>query len=405
MPRQSTSTTYTWQGFDRFGNRRKGELQAQDKQLALHKLSKIGIRRGRVRRAGQSSSFLPRNRIKTSHVALFTRQLATMMKAGIPLVQSFDIVIQGLDHPRMSLMTTTIRAEIAAGNSFAESLRRYPRVFDTLYCNLIEVGESSGSLEVMLDRLATFKEKTEALKAKIRKAMNYPIAIILVALLSSGIMLIEVVPALAETFSNFGAELPAFTLFVVALSDWVAAYWWQSLLGAVVVLVLSKEALLRFKTLRQVVDRLLLRLPIVGAIIRAACYARFSRTLSTLYAAGVPLVDALDSVAGATGNYVFEQAINRIRADVANGQPLHSAISGTELFPSMISQMASIGEESGALEAMLERSASHFEAEVDDAVDSLTSLLEPAIIVVIGILVGGLVIAMYLPIFQLGSVI
>ena len=405
MPRQSTSTTYTWQGFDKFGNRRKGELQAQDKQLALHKLSKIGIRRGRVRRAGQSSSFLPRNRIKTSHVALFTRQLATMMKAGIPLVQSFDIVIQGLDHPRMSLMTTTIRAEIAAGNSFAESLRRYPRVFDTLYCNLIEVGESSGSLEVMLDRLATFKEKTEALKAKIRKAMNYPIAIILVALMSSGIMLIEVVPALAETFSDFGAELPAFTLFVVALSDWVAAYWWQSLLGAVVVLVLSKEALLRFKTLRQVVDRLLLRLPIVGAIIRAACYARFSRTLSTLYAAGVPLVDALDSVAGATGNYVFEQAINRIRADVANGQPLHSAISGTELFPSMISQMASIGEESGALEAMLERSASHFEAEVDDAVDSLTSLLEPAIIVVIGILVGGLVIAMYLPIFQLGSVI
>jgi type IV pilus assembly protein PilC len=405
MPRQSTSTTYMWQGFDKFGNRRKGELQAQDKQLALHKLSKIGIRRGRVRRAGQSSSFLPRNRIKTSHVALFTRQLATMMKAGIPLVQSFDIVIQGLDHPRMSLMTTTIRAEIAAGNSFAESLRRYPRVFDTLYCNLIEVGESSGSLEVMLDRLATFKEKTEALKAKIRKAMNYPIAIILVALLSSGIMLIEVVPALAETFSNFGAELPAFTLFVVALSDWVAAYWWQTLLGAVVVLVLSKEALLRFKTLRQVVDRLLLRLPIVGAIIRAACYARFSRTLSTLYAAGVPLVDALDSVAGATGNYVFEQAINRIRADVANGQPLHSAISGTELFPSMISQMASIGEESGALEAMLERSASHFEAEVDDAVDSLTSLLEPAIIVVIGILVGGLVIAMYLPIFQLGSVI
>jgi len=405
MPRQSTSTTYTWQGFDKFDNRRKGELQAQDKQLALHKLSKIGIRRGRVRRAGQSSSFLPRNRIKTSHVALFTRQLATMMKAGIPLVQSFDIVIQGLDHPRMSLMTTTIRAEIAAGNSFAESLRRYPRVFDTLYCNLIEVGESSGSLEVMLDRLATFREKTEALKAKIRKAMNYPIAIILVALLSSGIMLIEVVPALAETFSNFGAELPAFTLFVVALSDWVAAYWWQSLLGAVVVLVLSKEALLRFKTLRQVVDRLLLRLPIVGAIIRAACYARFSRTLSTLYAAGVPLVDALDSVAGATGNYVFEQAINRIRADVANGQPLHSAISGTELFPSMISQMASIGEESGALEAMLERSASHFEAKVDDAVDSLTSLLEPAIIVVIGILVGGLVIAMYLPIFQLGSVI
>jgi len=305
----------------------------------------------------------------------------------------------------MSLMTTAIRAEIAAGNSFAESLRRYPRVFDTLYCNLIEVGESSGSLEVMLDRLATFKEKTEALKSKIRKAMNYPIAIILVALLSSGIMLIEVVPALAQTFSSFGAELPAFTLFVVALSDWVTAYWWQSLLGAGIVLILSKEALLRFKALRQLVDRLLLRLPIVGAIIKAACYARFSRTLSTLHAAGVPLVDALDSVAGATGNHVFEQAINKIRTEVTNGQSLHSAISSTGLFPTMISQMASIGEESGSLEAMLERSATHFEAEVDDAVDSLTSLLEPAIIVVIGVLVGGLVIAMYLPIFQLGSVI
>ncbi|MGA1071865.1 MAG: type II secretion system F family protein [Pseudohongiellaceae bacterium] len=405
MPRQSTLTTYSWQGFDRFGNRRKGELQAQDKQHALQKLSKMGIRRGRVRHAVQSSSFLLSNRIKPAHVALFTRQFATMMKAGIPLVQSFDIVIQGLDHPKMSLMTTAIRAEIAAGNSFAESLRRYPRVFDTLYCNLIEVGESSGSLEVMLDRLATFKEKTEALKSKIRKAMNYPIAIILVALLSSGIMLIEVVPALAETFSSFGAELPAFTLFVVALSDWVTAYWWQSLLGAGIVLILSKEALLRFRALRQLVDRLLLRLPIVGAIIKAACYARFSRTLSTLYAAGVPLVDALDSVAGATGNHVFEQAINKIRTEVTSGQSLHSAISSTGLFPTMISQMVSIGEESGSLEAMLERSATHFEAEVDDAVDSLTSLLEPAIIVVIGVLVGGLVIAMYLPIFQLGSVI
>lgn len=405
MPQQSTSTTYSWQGFDRFGNRRKGELQAQGVQQALQRLSKMGIRRGRVRCVGQSPSLLPRNRIKPAHVALFTRQFATMMKAGIPLVQSFDIVIQGLDHPKMSLITTTIRAEIAAGNSFAESLRRYPRVFDTLYCNLIEVGESSGSLEVMLDRLATFKEKTEALKSKIRKAMNYPIAIIFVALLSSGIMLIEVVPALAETFSSFGTELPAFTLFVVALSDWVTAYWWQSLLGAGIVLILLKEALLRFKALRQLVDRLLLRLPIVGSIIKAACYARFSRTLSTLYAAGVPLVDALDSVAGAAGSHVFEQAINRISTDVANGQSLHSAISSTELFPTMISQMASIGEESGSLETMLERCATHFETEVDDAVDSLTSLLEPAIIVVIGILVGGLVIAMYLPIFQLGSVI
>ena len=405
MRRQPTSITFSWHGYDRFGNRRKGEIQALDKQLALHKLSKMGIQRSRVKRPSSPLSFSPRNKIKSAHVALFTRQLATMMKAGIPLVQSFDIVIQGLDHPRMSLLTTAIRAEIAAGNSFAESLRRYPRIFDALYCNLIEVGESSGALEIMLDRLATFKEKTEALKSKIRKAMNYPIAIILVALATTGIMLIKIVPALAETFSSFGAELPAFTLLVVSLSDWVIAYWWQVLPAAVLTLILFKETLLRSKRLRRLTDRALLRLPIFGAIVRASCYARFSRTLSTTYAAGVPLVDALASVAGATGNSVYEEATKQIRADVASGQPLHSAISDTALFPNMISQMASIGEESGTLDVMLERSASHFEAEVDDAVDSLTSLLEPAIIVVIGILVGGLVIAMYLPIFQLGSVI
>jgi type IV pilus assembly protein PilC len=365
----------------------------------------MGIQRSRVKRPSSPLSFSPRNKIKSAHVALFTRQLATMMKAGIPLVQSFDIVIQGLDHPRMSSLTTAIRTEIAAGNSFAESLRRYPRIFDALYCNLIEVGESSGALEIMLDRLATFKEKTEALKSKIRKAMNYPIAIILVALATTGIMLVKIVPALAETFSSFGAELPAFTLLVVSLSDWVIAYWWQVLPAAVLTLILFKETLLRSKRLRRLTDRALLRLPIFGAIVRASCYARFSRTLSTTYAAGVPLVDALASVAGATGNSVYEEATKQIRADVASGQPLHSAISDTALFPNMISQMASIGEESGTLDVMLERSASHFEAEVDDAVDSLTSLLEPAIIVVIGILVGGLVIAMYLPIFQLGSVI
>lgn len=405
MRRQPTSITFSWHGYDRFGNRRKGEIQALDKQLALHKLSKMGIQRSRVKRPSSPLSFSPRNKIKSAHVALFTRQLATMMKAGIPLVQSFDIVIQGLDHPRMSSLTTAIRTEIAAGNSFAESLRRYPRIFDALYCNLIEVGESSGALEIMLDRLATFKEKTEALKSKIRKAMNYPIAIILVALATTGIMLVKIVPALAETFSSFGAELPAFTLLVVSLSDWVIAYWWQVLPAAVLTLILFKETLLRSKRLRRLTDRALLRLPIFGAIVRASCYARFSRTLSTTYAAGVPLVDALASVAGATGNSVYEEATKQIRADVASGQPLHSAISDTALFPNMISQMASIGEESGTLDVMLERSASHFEAEVDDAVDSLTSLLEPAIIVVIGILVGGLVIAMYLPIFQLGSVI
>lgn len=247
MQRQPTSITFSWYGYDRFGNRRKGEIQALDKQLALHKLAKMGIQRSRVKRPSSPLSFSLSNKIKTAHVALFTRQLAMMMKAGIPLVQSFDIVIQGLDHPRMSLLTTAIRAEIAAGNSFAESLRRYPRIFDALYCNLIEVGESSGALEIMLDRLATFKEKTEALKSKIRKAMNYPIAIILVALATTGIMLVKIVPALAETFSSFGAELPAFTLLVVSLSDWVIAYWWQVLPAAALTFVLFKEALLRSK--------------------------------------------------------------------------------------------------------------------------------------------------------------
>ena len=399
------SDLFTWSGTDKAGHNSTGEIRAASTAIAKAQLRRQGIMPKNVKKKSKPLFGSGGKPIKAADIAVFTRQLATMMKAGIPLVQSFDIVIQGLDHPRMSLLTTAIRAEIAAGNSFAESLRRYPRIFDALYCNLIEVGESSGALDIMLDRLATFKEKTEALKSKIRKAMNYPIAIILVALATTGIMLIKIVPALAETFSSFGAELPAFTLLVVSLSDWVIAYWWQVLPAAALTFVLFKEALLRSKRLRRLADRALLRLPIFGNIVRTSCYARFSRTLSTTYAAGVPLVDALASVAGTTGNSVYEEATKQIRSDVASGQPLHSAISDTALFPNMISQMASIGEESGSLDAMLERSASHFEAEVDDAVDSLTSLLEPAIIVVIGILVGGLVIAMYLPIFQLGSVI
>lgn len=405
MPKSTKLAVFKWQATDTLGNRRRGEIQAKDKQLARAKLTRMGMRKPRLKRVSTEPAFSLGGRIGTKQVALFTRQLATMMKAGIPLVQAFDIVNQGLEHPAMSKVTAAIRDDISAGNGFAESLRHYPRTFDSLYCNLVEVGETSGALEVMLDRLATFKEKSEALKSKVRKATNYPLAVIVIALVVTGVMLIKVVPTLAATFRDFGAELPAFTLWVLSLSDWVIAYWWLALLSAVLGFWTVKELRARSPRTRRVLDRITLRFPVFGSIARTSCYARFCRTLATTYAAGVPLVDALDSVAGATGSSVYEDATQQIKTQVAGGKPLHAAISETALFPQMISQMSSIGEESGTLDAMLERSATHFENEVDDAVDNLTSLLEPAIIVIIGALVGGLVVAMYLPIFQLGQVI
>jgi len=298
-----------------------------------------------------------------------------------------------------------IRDDVAAGNAFADCIRKHPRYFDDLFCNLVDAGEASGALETMLDRLATYKEKSEALKAKIKKAMNYPIAVVVVAIIVTGVLLIKVVPQFAETFSSFGAELPAFTLFVLGLSDIAIAHWWKVLIGAVVAGFIFKEMKVRSKAFRDAIDKLSLKLPVVGPILNASCYARFTRTLATTFSAGVPLVDALDSVAGAAGNVVYYDGIMQVKNDVTSGQQLNFAIKSTNLFPTMITQMVGIGEESGALDGMLDKCAVYYEAEVDNAVDGLTALMEPMIMAVLGVLVGGLMIAMYLPIFQIGQVV
>lgn len=404
MATEAAQNIYIWQGTDKSGNKTKGEIQSASQALAKAQLRKQGIVPSKVKRKPKDLFGPKKQKITPGDIAVFTRQLATMMKSGIPLVQSFEIVGESLENPSMRELVSSIRDDVASGNNFADCIRKHPRYFDDLFCNLIDAGEQSGALETMLDRLATYKEKSEALKAKIKKAMNYPIAVVVVAIVVTGILLIKVVPQFAETFSSFGAELPAFTLFVLNLSDLAIAHWWKVLIGAGVFGYVFREAKLRSQAVRDAIDRISLKLPVVGPILNSSCYARFTRTLATTFSAGVPLVDALDSVAGATGNVVYSSATRKIKDDVTTGQQLAFAIKNTTLFPVMIVQMVGIGEESGALDSMLDKCAVYFEAEVDNAVDGLTALMEPMIMAVLGILVGGLMIAMYLPIFQLGSV-
>ncbi|MGI9339286.1 MAG: type II secretion system F family protein, partial [Psychrobacter sp.] len=343
--------------------------------------------------------------IKPIDIAIFSRQLATMIKAGIPLTQSFEIVADSLDNPSMKDLVLSIKADIEAGGTFAAALRKHPRYFDELFCSLVESGEQSGALETMLERVATYKEKSEILKSKIKKAMKYPIAVIVVAVIVTMILLIKVVPVFSDLFSSFGAELPAFTQMVVGMSEWMQSWWFVLIVIIGAAIIGFSEAKKRSKKFRDFLDRLTLRLPIFGNIAYQAIIARFSRTLSTTFAAGVPLIDALDSTAGATNNVVYYNATQQIKNDVATGQQLQFSMRSTNLFPSMAIQMVGIGEESGSLEEMLDKVASHYESEVDNAVDGLTSLMEPLIMAVLGVLVGGLVIAMYLPIFQMGSVV
>lgn len=404
MATEAAQTIYLWQGLDKGGNKTKGEISGTSQALVKAQLRKQGVNPTRVRRKPKEIFGKRKQKIKPSDIAVFTRQLATMMKSGIPLVQSFEIVGESLENPSMRELVSTIKDDIAAGNNFADCIRKHPRYFDDLFCNLVEAGETSGALESMLDRLAMYKEKSEALKAKIMKAMNYPIGVVCVAMVVTGILLVKVVPQFAVTFASFGAELPAFTLLVLSLSDIAIAHWWKAIIGIVAFVYIFKEAKLRSKKVRNAVDRISLKLPIVGPILNSSCYARFTRTLSTTFSAGVPLVEALESVAGATGNIVYSTATLKIRDDVTTGQQLNFAIKNTTLFPTMIVQMVAIGEESGALDAMLDKCAVFFEAEVDNAVDGLTALMEPMIMAVLGVLVGGLMIAMYLPIFQLGAV-
>ncbi|MGX5727508.1 type II secretion system F family protein [Metapseudomonas otitidis] len=398
------TSLFSWEGTDKKGAKVKGDMSGTNPSLVKAQLRKQGINPTRVRKKGPSL-FGKGKKIKPLDIALFTRQMATMMKAGVPLLQSFDIIGEGVDNQNMRKLVEEIKQEVAAGNSFANSLRKKPLYFDELYCNLVDSGEQSGALENLLDRVATYKEKTESLKAKIKKAMTYPIAVVIVALIVSAILLIKVVPQFQAIFSGFGAELPAFTLMVIHLSEFLQTWWLIVLIAIFGASFGLREMHRRSKKFRDRVDRTVLKLPIMGDILYKSAVARYARTLSTTFAAGVPLVDALDSVSGATGNVVFKEAVNKIKQDVSTGMQLNFSMRTTGVFPSMAIQMTSIGEESGALDTMLDKVASFYEEEVDNAVDNLTTLMEPLIMAVLGTLVGGLIIAMYLPIFQLGSVV
>lgn len=398
------NSTFAWEGTNKQGAKIKGEVSGQNPALVKAQLRKQGINPTKVRK--KSVSLLSAGKkITPMDIALFARQMATMMKAGVPLLQSFEIIGEGLDNPNMRKLVDDIKQHVAAGNSFAASLRTRPEYFDDLFCNLVDAGEQAGALENLLDRVATYKEKTEALKAKIKKAMNYPIAVIAVAVIVSAILLIKVVPQFESVFANFNAELPAFTQFVIGISRALQEWWFLILIAMFAVFFTLGETKKRSEKFRNWIDRTALKAPIVGDIIYKSSVARYARTLATTFAAGVPLVEALDSVAGATGNVVFKNAVHKIKQDVSAGMQLNFSMRTTEVFPSMAIQMTAIGEESGALDMMLDKVASYYEAEVDNAVDGLTSLMEPLIMSVLGVLVGGLIIAMYLPIFQLGAVV
>jgi type IV pilus assembly protein PilC len=394
---------FEWVGVDKKGNRIKGKDLATDEAALRSDLRRRGIIPNRV--AKQVTLFKKGGKVKAEDVAVFSRQLATMMAAGIPLVQSFEIVGNGNDNPAMQKLILDIKADVEGGSSLHESLARHPLYFDDLYVNLVEAGEQAGALENLLDKIATYKEKTEALKKKVKKALFYPAAVLVVAVVVTVILLIFVIPQFEDLFKGFGAELPAFTQFVINMSRFlqdkgvfVAAVFG----GAVYAFLYFRK---RSKRMRETLDRLSLKLPIIGPILEKSAVARFARTLSTMFAAGVPLVEALESVAGATGNIVYENAVMKMREEVSVGQRLQQAMANTGLFPNMVIQMIAVGEESGALDEMSGKVATFFEADVDNAVDSMSSLLEPLIMAILGVLVGGLVIAMYLPIFKLGAVV
>lgn len=395
---------FKYSGTNRRGQNVKGELTAKSLELARAQLRKQGIIVQDVRQKPKPL-FEMKKSIKALDIAIFVRQLATMMKAGVPLTQSFEIVADSLENPSMKELVLKIKADIEAGSNFATALRKHPKYFDDLFCSLVESGEQSGALETMLERVATYKEKSELLKAKIKKAMKYPIAVIIVAIIVTAILLIKVVPVFADMFAGFGADLPAFTQFVVNMSNWMVKYYLLFFVVLAILAVSFTQAKLRSQKFRNFLDKLALKLPIFGDIVYKSIIARFCRTLSTSFAAGVPLIDALDSTSGATNNIVFYEATQRIKEDVATGQQMQFAIRSTNLFPSMVIQMVGIGEEAGSLEEMLDKAATFYENEVDNAVDGLTSLMEPMIMAFLGIVIGGLVVAMYLPIFMMGDVI
>jgi type IV pilus assembly protein PilC len=396
---------FTWTGTDKRGVKVKGQSRGGNPNLIKADLRKQGIKPISVRKKSNLFKASEKKKIIPKDLAIFFRQLATMMAAGVPLVQSFEIIGRGHENAGMRDLILNIKAEVESGTSLSESLAKHPLHFDELVISLVGAGEQAGVLETLLDKIATYKEKTEALKAKIKKAMFYPAAVIVVAFIVTAILLIFVVPQFEALFSNFGADLPAFTRVVVNLSEFMQAYWWLvvGILGGTIFGFLQAKK--RSQKFGRILDRTILKMPIVGPIMHKAAIARYARTLSTMFAAGVPLVEALQSVSGATGNVVYSDAVLMIKDSVATGQQLTFAMNQTGLFPNMVEQMVAIGEESGALDSMLSKVADFYEQEVDDAVDALTSLLEPLIMSVLGILIGGLVVAMYLPIFKMGAAI
>ena len=399
------SAIFVWEGTDKQGKKSKGEISSSNPAIAKAELRRQGIVATKVRKKTAGLSLGGGGSIKPADIALFTRQMATMMRAGVPLVQAFEIVADGVDKAKVADLIRAVRNDVSGGMSFAAALRRHPVIFNELFCNLVDAGEQSGSLETMLDRIATYQEKTETLKGKVRKAMTYPIAVLVIAFIVSGILLIKVVPQFQDVFAGFGADLPAFTMMVIGFSEFAQAYWFVIVLGVAGGISGLMFVHKRSKPFREALDKILLKAPIAGNIIEKSSIARFARTLSTTFAAGVPLVDALNSVAGAAGNSVYVNAIYQVRDDVSTGQQLNFSMKTTGVFPNMVIQMVAIGEEAGALDDMLDKSASYYEEQVDNAVDNLTALMEPMIMAVLGVLVGGLIIAMYLPIFQLGAVV
>lgn len=392
---------FEWEGKDRNGKIVRGETRASGENQVQAMLRRQGVLATKIKKRRMRSG----KKIKPKDIAIFTRQLATMMKAGVPLLQSFDIVGRGNPNPSVTKLLNDIRTDIETGTSLSAAFRKYPIYFNSLYCNLVEAGEAAGILESLLDRLATYMEKTEAIKSKIKSALTYPIAVMVVAFVVVAVIMIFVIPAFKEVFSNFGADLPAPTLFVIAMSEFFVKWWWLIFGGLGFGLYFFMQAWKRNEKMQMFMDRLLLKIPIFGELIEKSVIARWTRTLSTMFAAGVPLVESLDSVGGASGNSLYKMATDKIQQEVSTGTSLTAAMTNANLFPSMVLQMTAIGEESGALDHMLGKAADFYESEVDEMVAGLSALMEPIIIVVLGTIIGGIVVSMYLPIFKLGQVV
>ncbi|SIR65530.1 type II secretion system F family protein [Pseudacidovorax sp. RU35E] len=400
-PPAAKENLYEWEGRDRNGKAVRGEMRALGENQVQASLRRQGVLTTKIKKRRLRSG----KAIKPRDVAVFTRQMATMMKAGVPLLQAFDIVGRGNSNPNMARLLNDIRTDVETGTSLSSAFRKHPKYFNSLYCNLIEAGEAAGILEELLDRLAIYMEKTEAIKSKIKSALMYPTAVILVAFIVVTIIMLFVIPSFKQVFTSFGADLPAPTLFVIAMSEFFVSYWWLIFGVLIAGGYFFMQAWKRNEKFQEAMDRLMLRVPIFGSLIDKSCVARWTRTLSTMFAAGVPLVEALDSVGGASGNAVYAKATTRIQQEVSTGTSLTTAMTGANLFPPMVLQMTAIGEESGSIDHMLGKAADFYEDEVDAMVAGLSSLMEPIIIVILGVVIGGIVVSMYLPIFKLGQVV